>query len=76
MVFSALQLVFLFFLQENELRKALIPFIGVRKGNAIDLLVLVFLCKEKGGGRACLQGDLQEKRAVKRKCLRDRYYVS
>jgi len=29
-VFSALQLIFLFFLQENELRKALIPFIGVR----------------------------------------------
>jgi hypothetical protein len=28
--FSALQLIFLFFLQENELRKALIPFIGVR----------------------------------------------
>jgi len=27
---SALQLIFLFFLQENELRKALIPFIGVR----------------------------------------------
>ena len=26
---SALQLIFLFFLQENELRKALIPFIGV-----------------------------------------------
>ncbi len=25
----ALQLIFLFFLQENELRKALIPFIGV-----------------------------------------------
>jgi hypothetical protein len=28
-LFSALQLIFLFFLQENELRKALIPFIGV-----------------------------------------------
>jgi len=28
--FSALQLIFLFFLQEVELRKALIPFIGVR----------------------------------------------
>jgi hypothetical protein len=27
---SALQIVFLFFLQENNLRKALIPFIGVR----------------------------------------------
>jgi len=26
--FSALQLIFLFFSQENELRKALIPFIG------------------------------------------------
>jgi hypothetical protein len=30
-LFSALQIVFLFFfLQENNLRKALIPFIGVR----------------------------------------------
>jgi hypothetical protein len=28
-IFSALQLIFLFFIQENELRKALIPFIGV-----------------------------------------------
>jgi hypothetical protein len=31
-LFSALQIVFLFFLQENNLRKALIPFIGVRRG--------------------------------------------
>jgi len=30
MSFSALQLIFLFFSQENELRKALIPFIGIR----------------------------------------------
>jgi hypothetical protein len=29
LVFSALQFIFLFFLQKNELRKALIPFIGV-----------------------------------------------
>jgi len=28
--FSALQIFFLFFLQEKNLRKALIPFIGVR----------------------------------------------
>jgi len=28
--FSDLQIIFLFFLQENNLRKALIPFIGVR----------------------------------------------
>ncbi len=28
--FSALQIVVLFFLQENSLRKALIPFVGVR----------------------------------------------
>jgi len=28
-LFSALQIIFLFFLHENELRKALIPFIGV-----------------------------------------------
>jgi len=27
---SALQIIFLFFLQENNLQKALIPFIGVR----------------------------------------------
>ncbi len=27
---SALQIIFLFFLQENDLRNALIPFIGVR----------------------------------------------
>ena len=28
--FSALQIIFLFFLQKNNLRKAFIPFIGVR----------------------------------------------
>ena len=28
-LFSALQIIFLFFLQENNLRKALVPFIGV-----------------------------------------------
>jgi len=28
--FSVLQLIFLFSLQENELRKALIPFIGIK----------------------------------------------
>jgi hypothetical protein len=32
--FSALQIIFLFFLQENDPRKALIPFIGV---NAISI---------------------------------------
>jgi len=33
--FSALQIIFLFFLQENDLRKALIPFIGVSFMNGI-----------------------------------------
>jgi hypothetical protein len=30
MGFSDLQIIFLFFLQENNLRKSLIPFIGVK----------------------------------------------
>jgi hypothetical protein len=48
MFFSALQLIFLFFLQENELRKALIPFIGV---SALQILPYIGV----GDYPSCLQ---------------------
>jgi hypothetical protein len=59
LLFSALQLIFLFFLQENELQKALIPFIGVSILFCTVTTVLAIMLKRSNSNKDKLLAEMQ-----------------
>ncbi len=71
LLLSALQIVFLFFLQENDLPKALIPFIGVSILFCTVTTVLAVMLKRSNGNKDKLLAEMQASLSSRREAEQD-----